>query len=590
MAERSGILGTDLYQLAMMQAYLREGMTGIAAFEFFVRKLPRDRNFLIAAGMEQCLDYLENLKPTAAEIEWLRSLDQFDPGLLDALAGMSFIGDVDAVPEGTVVFADEPLLRVAAPLPVAQLVETRLINLLHFQTLIASKAARMVLAAPGKLLVDFGYRRAHGSEAGLLAARAAYVAGFDGTATVQAGMTFGIPLYGTMAHSFIQAHGSEEDAFLAFARARPQRLVLLIDTYDTERAAGAVARLASRLTAEGIHVHGVRIDSGDLAMHAHSVRAILDAHGLKQITIFASGGLDEAEIARLLSAGAPIDGFGVGTSLTTSADAPALDCAYKIQEYEGLARRKTSEGKATWPGRKQVFRSCDAAGLLAGDVLGLADELLPGEPLLQPVMRAGRRLGPPEPLDTIRARVRDQLNALPPRLRIPQSTSPVPVVPSPNLRALADEVDRRVTANRPPPAASRWEHFPHGSDIGIRGEGGDLAAALEQAAIALTAIVTDPGKVAEAAVIEVACEADTVDALLYSWINAVIYEMSCRAMVFGRFDLSVSGLHVNARLYGERLDWRRHQPAAEPKGATYTALAVRRTEDGAWIAQCVVDV
>jgi nicotinate phosphoribosyltransferase len=442
----SGILQTDLYQLAMMQAYFREGMGEPAVFEFFVRKLPKERNFLIAAGLEQALQYLEACTPTAREMAWLRSSGLFDGDFLDWLAALQFAGAVDAVPEGTVVFADEPILRVLAPIAEAQLVETRLINLLHFQTLIASKAARLVLAAKGRLLVDFGYRRAHGAEAGLLAARASYLTGFAGTATVEAGAEFGIPLYGTMAHSFIQAHGSEEGAFLAFARARPSQVVLLIDTYDTERAAAKVARLIPRLRAEGIAVTGVRIDSGDLGRHARSVRAILDAEGGEGVTIFASGGLDEMEICRLLAAGAPIDGFGIGTSLTTSSDAPALDCAYKLQEYAGIPRRKISEGKATWPGRKQIFRSIGDDGRLAGDVVALADERQDGQPLLRPVMRGGCRVLPPEPLAAIRERVADGLSRLPEPLRLMTPAPAYPVVPTLGLRRLAEEVDQRLAS------------------------------------------------------------------------------------------------------------------------------------------------
>ncbi|MCR6628639.1 MAG: nicotinate phosphoribosyltransferase [Magnetospirillum sp.] len=375
-----GVLHTDLYQLAMAQAYLGEGMAGTAAFELFFRTLPPQRNFLVTAGLAQALDFLEALAPGAAELDWLRSLGRFDDALLDWLAGLRFTGAVDAMPEGTIVFADEPVLRVTAPIAMAQLVETRLINLLHFQTLISSKAARLMLAAQGRPLVDFGYRRAHGAEAGVMAARAAYMAGFAGTATVEAGRRFGIPLYGTMAHSFIQAHAGEAEGFLAFARARPERLVLLIDTYDTEQAATLVTELAPRLAAQGITVAGVRIDSGDLAAHAGAVRAILDSGGCRDVTIFASGGLDEDKIARLRAAHAPIDGFGVGTSLTTSSDAAALDCAYKLQEYAGEARRKTSEGKATWPGRKQVFRRFDADRRMADDLLALEGEDAPGEP------------------------------------------------------------------------------------------------------------------------------------------------------------------------------------------------------------------
>jgi nicotinate phosphoribosyltransferase len=282
-----------------------------------------------------------------------------------------------------------------------------------------------------------------------LAARAAYLAGFAGTATVRAGLEFGIPLYGTMAHSFIQAHGSEEAAFLSFAHARPQHLMLLIDTYDTERGATIVAALVPRLAAEGITVQGVRIDSGDLGRHARAVRAILDGRGCQDITIFASGGLDEDAIAALLGQGAPIDGFGVGTSLTTSADAPALDCAYKLQEYAGTARRKTSEGKATWPGRKQVFRTFDADGRLAADWLALAEEECPGLPLLRPVMRAGRRLGPVEALAVSRKRAGEQIARLPDGLRRLAPARPFPVQPSAGLRALTGAVDRRLAQSRP---------------------------------------------------------------------------------------------------------------------------------------------
>jgi nicotinate phosphoribosyltransferase len=429
---------TDLYQLTMMKSYFERGMNEVAAFEFFVRKLPAQRNFFIAAGLEQVLEFLENLRFADEELGWLATQPGFDGGFLDRLGQLRFTGDVDAMPEGTPFFPDEPILRVAAPLPQAQLVETRLVALLHFSSLIASKAARCVLAAPGKLLVDFGLRRAHGAEAGLLAARAAYLAGFGGTATVLAGKRFGIPLYGTMAHSFIQAHGHEADAFVDFARAHPDNTTLLIDTYDTEAGAHKVAALAPRLAREGIKVRAVRLDSGDLAAHARKVRRILDDGGCREIRIFASGGLDEYELDKLSAA--PIDGFGVGTSLVTSSDAPGLDCAYKLQEYAGVARRKRSEGKATWPGRKQVFRSAD------GDLLGLASERHAGTPLLQPVMRAGKRLAPAEPLDATRSRARDALAWLPGRLRSLTRAEPgYRVEVSRALRALADEVDRSGT-------------------------------------------------------------------------------------------------------------------------------------------------
>ncbi len=445
MPYRESLLLTDLYQLAMLQAYADHGLAGTAVFEFFVRKLPPRRGFLMAAGLEQALEFLETAQFGEEDRAALRRMGQFPASFVESLAGFRFAGDVDALPEGTVFFPDEPVLRVVAPLPQAQLVETRLINLVHFETVVASKAARMVLAAPGKELVDFGLRRAHGAEAGLLAARASHIAGFAGTATLEAALRFGMPAYGTMAHSFIQAHDDETSAFEHFARSRPKGVVLLIDTYDTERAAEKVAALAKRLARDGISIRGVRIDSGDLAAHARRVRAILDAHGLDDITIFASGGLDEDALAAHTRDGVPIDGYGIGTSLTTAADAPALDCAYKIQEYDGVPRRKRSEGKATWPGRKQVWRRATPAGRFAGDTLGLTTENHAGEPLLRPVMRAGRRLGPPPSLAEIRAHAAEQLRHLPEALRrLEPMTYPVTV--SEALRALAEECDRRVAA------------------------------------------------------------------------------------------------------------------------------------------------
>jgi nicotinate phosphoribosyltransferase len=437
---------TDLYQLNMMQAYLDHGMTETAVFEFFMRKFPARRGFLVAAGLEQALDFLENLRFSSAEIDWLRRSGRFSAALLDYLAAFRFTGDVDAMPEGTVFFADEPILRVTAPLPAAQLVETRIINLVHFQSLIAAKAARLVLAAPGKQLVDFGLRRAHGAEAGLLAARASYIAGFAGSATMLAQAKFGVPIFGTMAHSFIQAHTDETAAFLNFARARPENLVLLIDTYDTEAAARKVVALAPRLKAEGIAVRGVRLDSGDLIALAKSVRRILDEGGLRDVTIFASGGLDEDALMAMAAAAAPIDGFGIGTSLTTSSDVPALDCAYKLQEYAGLARRKRSAGKATWPGRKQVWRHYGAKGDMAGDVISLETDAQQGETLLRPVMRGGRRLEPQPTLEQCRAHAARELARLPAPLRALELGAAYPVTVADALVRLAAELDRRQRA------------------------------------------------------------------------------------------------------------------------------------------------
>ena len=437
---------TDLYQLTMMQAYLDRGMDEPAVFELFVRKLPAQRNFLVAAGLEQALDFLESLAFTEPEIEWLARQGGFSAGLLERLRGFRFTGDVDAMLEGTVFFADEPVLRVTAPLPQAQLAESRLLNIVHLQTLIASKAARIVLAAGGRQLVDFGMRRAHGAEAALFAARSAWLAGFDGTATAEAGLRYGIPVFGTMAHSFVQAHRSEREAFENFARARPHRPVMLVDTYDTEAAVARVIDLYPKLAAEGIHVGGVRLDSGDLAAHAKAVRAMLDAAGLRQVIVFASGNLDEQRIARLLADGAPIDGFGVGTALDTSSDAPTLDAVYKLQSYAGVARRKRSEGKATWPGIKQAWRLYDVQGRFARDRVGLADDAGDGEPLLQPVMRAGRRLPSTGTLAQARSRCAAQLARLPEALRaLEPAASPYPVEISDTLRALAREVDAATT-------------------------------------------------------------------------------------------------------------------------------------------------
>ena len=435
---------TDLYQINMIQAYLDHGDTETAVFELFVRTLPPRRGFLMAAGLEQALDFLENLRFSAAEITWLKGTGRFAPNLLDYLRDFRFTGDVHAMPEGTVFFANEPILRLIAPLPQAQLVESRLINILHYQVLVAAKAARSVLAAPNKLLVDFGMRRAHGAEAGLMAARASYVAGFAGTATVLAGEEFGIPLFGTMAHSFIEAFNDEAEAFETFARTRPDNVVLLLDTYDSEAAARKVVKLAPRLREAGIAIRGVRLDSGDLIALSKSVRAILDAGGLKDTTIFVSGGLDEDSLVAFARAGAPIDGIGIGTSLTTSADVPSIDCVYKLQEYAGLPRRKRSANKATWPGRKQVWRRYDADGRMAGDVLSLADHEKAGEPLIHPVMLGGRRLQPAPALDDIRSRAKRELECLPQALRQLAPGAAYPVEVADDLVKLAAEVDQRL--------------------------------------------------------------------------------------------------------------------------------------------------
>ncbi len=434
-------LTTDLYELNMVQAYLDRSENKEAVFEFFVRRLPARRGFLLAAGLEDALQFLETVRYSDSEIAWLKSTGRFRDNLLDYLKGFRFTGDVHAIPEGTVCFAPEPLLRISAPLPQAQLVESRLINILHYQTLIASKAARMVLAAPGKALSDFGLRTAHGAEAGLFSARASYIAGFAGAANVLAGERYGIPVVGTMAHSYVQVHDNEKQAFEDFARARPEGVILLIDTYDTEAGARKVVELYPKLKQDGILIRGVRIDSGDLIAMSRKVRTIFDAAGMQDVVILVSGGVNEDVLQVMMKEQAPIDGFGIGVSLDVSTDAPALDCAYKLQEYAGVPRRKLSEGKATWPGRKQIWRAYDAQGNMRGDVLSLETDKQQGETLMTQVMRAGKRVAPAPTLVQIRERAAAELKRLPEPLKRLEAFD-YPVTISDALKALAAEADR----------------------------------------------------------------------------------------------------------------------------------------------------
>jgi nicotinate phosphoribosyltransferase len=437
---------TDLYQLTMLQSYYELGMEDTAVFEFFVRRLPEHRNFMLFAGLEQVIGFLESLHFSQQEIEWLEHSGKFDSRFVQRLAEFHFSGNVHAMPEGTVFFPDEPVLRVTAALPEAQLVESRLINIVHYQTLVASKAARCRLIAADKTLIDFGMRRAHGSEAALLAARANYIAGFDGTATVQAQHDFGIPTFGTMAHSYVQAHQSESRAFENFARSHPDNVVLLIDTYDTRRGAEKVLHLAETLSAEGIAIKAVRIDSGDLLVLAKAVRRILDDGGRREIAIFASGDLDEYRLAELLDGGCPADAFGIGTRLNVSGDSPSLDCVYKLQEYSGLARRKRSEGKTTWPGCKQVYRHRSADGRFVGDLVTLDSDVREvGEALIEPIMHKGERIAPKQTLQRIREHSGDQLASLPGHLQaLPVSQDRYSVEISRQLQDMARQVDRRT--------------------------------------------------------------------------------------------------------------------------------------------------
>jgi nicotinate phosphoribosyltransferase len=437
----------DLYQLTMAQSYFALGMREPAVFELFVRSLPRSRGFLVAAGLAQALEYLEGLRFGPEDIEFLAGLRLFSPEFLKYLGTFRFNGSVHAMPEGTPFFGQEPILRVTAPILEAQLVESRILNIVHFQTVIASKAARCALAAGERQLVDFGLRRAHEADAGFFAARAAYVGGFHATATVEAGRRFGIPLSGTLAHSFIEAHRSEEEAFRSFAATYPEAATLLIDTYDTERGAARAAALARELKkiASPGRIRAVRIDSGDLLRECRAVRRILDSLECQEIQIVVSGGLDEYAIEDLVKNAAPVDAFGVGTALDVAADAPALDMAYKLQEYAGKARRKRSPGKATWPGVKQVFRERGAQRQIVRDAVALVEEAVPGEALLVEVMRDGHTVAPATPLAQTRAYCLQEVQALPAPLHdLQQSTGAVPVRISEALRALAAQLDAEV--------------------------------------------------------------------------------------------------------------------------------------------------
>jgi nicotinate phosphoribosyltransferase len=413
--EEGVALLTDLYEFAMVDAYLDEGLQDEAVFSLFVRRLPPRRNFLLACGLEEVLRYLETLRFTAAQLDYLASLGRFSNRLLEFLERFRFSGDVCAVPEGTPVFAEEPILEVVAPLPEAQLIETYLLNQIPLQTLVASKAVRIAHAAGGRQVLEFGLRRTLGVDAGVKASRAAFIAGIQATSNVLAGQRYGVPVAGTMAHSFVQAHEDELEAFRAFASCFP-KTTLLVDTYDTLRGVQHVLRLAWEL-GEAFQVTAVRLDSGDLLALSRAARQMLDEAGLQRVQIIASGNLDEDSMARLISQGAPIDAFGVGTALGVSADAPCLDIVYKLVAYAGKDRIKLSTAKLLLPGRKQVFR-VEEQGVARKDVLARFGEELPGRPLLRPVMRGGQRLeGSAPPLPEVRDHARRELERLPLELR-----------------------------------------------------------------------------------------------------------------------------------------------------------------------------
>lgn len=421
-ARFSPALLTDLYELTMLEAYFEERMHETAVFSLFVRRLPERRNYLLACGLDDVLAFLGGMRFDAAALAYLDALDRFGDRFLRYLEDFRFTGDVHAVPEGTPVFPPAPILEIVAPLPQAQLVESIVMNQIHLQTLLATKAARVVHAAGGRQVVDFGLRRIHGIDAAMKAARAFHIAGVDATSNVAAGQAYGLQVAGTMAHSYIQAHEDEYEAFRRFARLYPET-TLLVDTYDTIDGVRKVVALAQELGRD-FRVSAVRLDSGDLAARAIESRRILDEAGLQRVRIFASSSLNEDRIAQLLAAGAPIDGFGVGTEMGVSADVPAIDIVYKLVEYAGTGRLKLSPGKAVLPGRKQVFR-VEREGIAGHDVLGEAGESRDGRPLLTPVLEGGVRLPAGRvTLDEARAHAAREIGRLPPHIRALEPADP----------------------------------------------------------------------------------------------------------------------------------------------------------------------
>lgn len=441
-------LFTDLYQLTMAQAYLQSGTTGNATFSLYFRSYPPDRAYFVLGGVEDALDYLEGLRFTGDDLDYLASLDLFDEGFLGHLAGLQFTGDVRAMREGSIFFAGEPVMEVTAPIIEAQIVETFLLNQVNLQTILATKASRVVHAAEGRILVDFAARRTQGAEASNKLARAAYMVGFAGTSNVLAGKMYGIPVFGTMAHSFIEAFESEEEALRAYARSFPDSSTFLVDTYDTPGGVEKAAAVASAMASEGHSLQAIRLDSGDLFDLAVRSREILDRAGLHAVHIFASGGLDEFEVDRLLREGAPIDGFGVGTKVGVSQDAPWSDCTYKLVEYDGRPTLKLSADKATLPSPKQVYRFVDRQGRYERDVIALASERPPpgGSPLLGEAMAGGRRVRDGEPLEESRRRFAVEFDRMPVELRSLRPTEEYDVRTSDELATLARSVAAEVRA------------------------------------------------------------------------------------------------------------------------------------------------
>jgi len=441
MVKRDNFLFLDYYELTMAAVYYARGMTDKATFSLFVRRYPTARNYFIAAGLKDALDQLQSFQFSADDIEYLKSFSTFSDDFISYLRGFKFTGDVRAVKEGSLFFVDEPVLEVTAPIIEAQLVETMLLNTIGFQTMIATKAARCVQAAGKIPVIDFGLRRTQGYDAGLGAARSSYIAGFSGTSNVAAGKVYGIPVTGTMAHSYVQSFENEEAAFEAYADLFPGRSVFLIDTYDTIKGAHIAAQVAIKKHRLGNEILGVRIDSGDMAADSRQVREILDGYGLNDLKIFASNGLDEFKIDQLICNDAKIDAFAVGTKIGVSADAPYMDIVYKLVRYNGHDVRKLSLGKSTLAGPKQVFRRFDSNGLYQKDIIGLLEDTVPdGKPLLQTVFKKGVPSKNNPSIDDIRGQCRQNLSKLPSKYKNLKNPGKYPVEISPRLSALQKSI------------------------------------------------------------------------------------------------------------------------------------------------------
>jgi len=438
-------LVTDLYELTMAASYYRERMFGEATFSLFVRDYPYHRAYFVAAGIEHLLESVAQFRFSESSLEYIASTGKFASDFIDYLGRFRFTGSIRALSEGRIFFCNEPILEVTAPIIEGQIIETLVLNVIQLETMIAGKAARCVHAAGGRGLIDFSLRRTQGVDAGVKAARASYLVGFEGTSNLLAGQIYGIPVFGTMAHSYVTSFHSEMDSFHAFARAFPDNTVLLIDTYDTLSGAAKAVEIARLLRAQGRELKGVRLDSGDLVSLSKGVRKIFDEAGFPDVKIMASGSLDEYGLKELLDAGAQIDTFAVGTKMGVSADSPYLDIAYKLVEYDHRPVLKLSSGKKTWVGRKQIYRLYDDRGMMCEDLLTLAsDDRATGEPLLEVLVEDGRPARAPESVDTIRSRFRREWETLPLPLREIIPTERYAVRISPALMAMDEQVTDRV--------------------------------------------------------------------------------------------------------------------------------------------------